>query len=577
MAHSLYTEEEYRKAAIIWRKENPDVEMIPTKTVIKIKSGKAIPIGGRLVRMRRNLDKLDEEQKEFWAHYGLYATNQATKDKYTEEEYRKAALLWRKENPGIEMIPHKTVIKITNGKEVPVGRRMNTMRLNPELLTDEQKEFWTYYGLFATNQANQDKYTEEEYREAALLWRKENPTKEVIPTKTVIKITNGKKVPLGRRMNTMRTNPEILSNKRKEFWEDFGLSKDAKRGRKSEKQKQQSVLKEYENLFDGDKEKAERVIKTIQDIRQKRKTNQKEEIKVETILKEFEIDIKYLINCLTKTKKQDARPTKPLLEFQGKTLKQFCIENKFNYDVINRAIRLHQIGINGTLEELINREIVNYKKEPATWIYEKYGNLIKPILDYLQLDSKIILMEMTRNQITLEEALKNEIFEKQKETKENSWLKELYEYLIEEKKLEKIEDNFIRLVKDYHLEQDEIHILWNSFSEYEKTIKEYQLVSIGLETDEQRKLEKIKEYKLGSEDIEETFFIPLEFDQNLLLGRKSELYKRRQLLRQYIIDWDYYTEQEKKQIIIQNKFTEEELDKIEKTRKEINDTIIKTK
>jgi len=304
----------------------------------------------------------------------------------------------------------------------------------------------------------------------SLIWRKENPTKEVIPTKTVIKITNGKKVPLGRRMNTMRTNPEILSNKRKEFWEDFGLSKDAKRGRKSEKQKQQSVLKEYENLFDGDKEKAERVIKTIQDIRQKRKTNQKEEIKVETILKEFEIDIKYLINCLTKTKKQDARPTKPLLEFQGKTLKQFCIENKFNYDVINRAIRLHQIGINGTLEELINREIVNYKKEPATWIYEKYGNLIKPILDYLQLDSKIILMEMTRNQITLEEALKNEIFEKQKETKENSWLKELYEYLIEEKKLEKIEDNFIRLVKDYHLEQDEIHILWNSFSEYEKKI-----------------------------------------------------------------------------------------------------------
>jgi len=52
---------------------------------------------------------------------------------------------------------------------------------------------------------------------------------------------------------------------------------------------------------------------------------------------------------------------------------------------------------------------------------------------------------------------------------------------------------------------------------------------------------------------------------------------RRQLLRQYIIDWDSYTEDEKQQIIIKHQFKEEEIEKINTTRKELNDTIIKIK
>ena len=103
------------------------------------------------------------------------------------------------------------------------------------------------------------------------------------------------------------------------------------------------------------------------------------------------------------------------------------------------------------------------------------------------------------------------------------------------------------------------------------------MADVGLETNEDRKVEKIRDYGLELEDIEESFFIPLYFDKKVLLGRKSELYKRRQLLRQYIIDWDYYTEEEKEVIKLKNKFTKEEIDIIESTRKDINKTIEKVR
>ena len=41
------------------------------------------------------------------------------------------------------------------------------------------------------------------------------------------------------------------------------------------------------------------------------------------------------------------------------------------------------------------------------------------------------------------------------------------------------------------------------------------------------------------------------FDKKVLIGKKSKLYKRRQLMRSYIIDWNEYT-QEEQELIVKN-------------------------
>ena len=50
--------------------------------------------------------------------------------KYTEEEYRMAAEIWREENPGVIRIPFKTVIKLPTGKIINIGSKISYMCTN---------------------------------------------------------------------------------------------------------------------------------------------------------------------------------------------------------------------------------------------------------------------------------------------------------------------------------------------------------------------------------------------------------------------------------------------------------------
>lgn len=575
-----YTEEEYREAAEKWRKENPTLKKIPVSTVVEISNGKIVPLGKKMSNMRQNSKTLINGGQEFWSKFGL---EEEKAIKFTEEEYREAAEKWRKENPTAKRIPAREVIKISNGKEVPLGSRMANMRKHPEKLSDKQKEYWSKFGLLEEKKV-QKKFTEEEYREAAEKWRKANPTAKKITRNEVIEISSGKKVPLGARMHTMRENLETLSDEQKEYWSNFGLFY-----KKEKATKKLTTLEKYIEIFNGDEEKAKRVVESLKSLREQRKQKKKEEYNIENILKEFDIDINMLKKYLERTRNKEVRSEGKTLTYQGQTLRAFCIKNGYNYEVIKRAIKLHEFCEHDTLEQLINRAIIDYNKKgqkgPSVWIYEKYGNLAKHILLYLNLDSKGILSDMTNYTISLEEAIRHDIFKRTNQTKENAWLEELYNFLIEEidenkengQTIEDIVEMFTILVKEYRLTKEEYQLLWDVFSKYVNVMKEYQKIDVGLEGNYKRKIEKIRSYGLDEEEIEESFFIPLEFDKGLLLGRQTELWKRRQLLRQYIIDWDYYTDDEKVQIKKENNFTEEEMNYIEKTRLGVNQTIEEVK
>lgn len=215
----LSSEEEYKEAAILFRKENPKARAIPTKAVVKLPSGKKIPLGKRVEYMKHHPDFLSENQKEFWASFGVLHKGPPV----TEEEYRKAAILWRKTHLEEKTIPRYEVVTLENGRTIHLGTRMATMREHTAFLSEEQKEFWKEYGLFIERQ-NRTYYSEEEFREAAILWKEKNPEQKRIVASDKVQISNGKIVPLGKHLLRLRKRKETLPLEQREFWSAYGLN-----------------------------------------------------------------------------------------------------------------------------------------------------------------------------------------------------------------------------------------------------------------------------------------------------------------------------------------------------------------
>ena len=116
---------------------------------------------------------------------------------------------------------------------------------------------------------------------------------------------------------------------------------------------------------------------------------------------------------------------------------------------------------------------------------------------------------MSQNVISLEEAIRHDVFLKERKERTNDWLEEPYNYLVEEIDSEKgkeetekdLVNRFYGLVEEYHLDQSEYQVLWNSISRYINTMREYQMLDVGLTTNEEEKIEKIKKYRMEEETL----------------------------------------------------------------------------
>ena len=71
--------------------------------------------------------------------------------------------------------------------------------------------------------------------------------------------------------------------------------------------------------------------------------------------------------------------------------------------------------------------------------------------------------------------------------------------------------------------------------------------------------------------------MPLHFDQKVLIGRDSELYKRRVLLKNLTVNWNNLSPEEQLERRKHYSLTGEELNYITETRKTIDQTKAKVK
>lgn len=340
--------------------------------------------------------------------------------------------------------------------------------------------------------------------------------------------------------------------------------------------------------FDNDLEKALKIALVRKEL-ETRKKEQEEKITLDNLLTTFEIDFEALESYLTRSfGKRDSLADKAL--YQNMTLKEFCTRNSYNYEVLIRTIKLKKkIGCNESFESLVNRSIIELSKsgqnKPSTWIYTKYGNeiLVKHMMLFIGFNSSNILKEMSREVLTLDEAFARESFKRFSSNK-YQYLEgvfqdyiDFYHELLEESEDEKTSQEKMiekaqEIIDYFKLSQEEFSVIRQAFFTYTDAIYKFHLCDVGFEKDQAKRIEKIIAYKLDADDIEEAFFIPLKFDQKVLIGRDSELYHRRTIVKNLTVSWNGLTQEEQQQKQRNHNLTEEELHYITTTRKTIDDT-----
>lgn len=340
-----------------------------------------------------------------------------------------------------------------------------------------------------------------------------------------------------------------------------------------------NTFRKYLNRFNGNVTKTIRIYNLNKKMNDYKKEKSSNETKLSNLMDAFDVNIETLNMYLNKAVPLDGikRESNVVMYSGDISLRRYCIDNGLNYNVIIRALRLKQKGlVDEDLEPLINRVLHDYKKKgqhkPANWIYSKYGNsvLISHFLTSLKLDYHAILRDMGNNCITIEEAIENNVFKLENKNKRD-YLEGLYHNVVDKFNdlnsdntidSEMAIDAIVQYVKDivdeYSLSKEEFELVINSFYRYVSTINKYHIYDVGFEKDLNKRKEKIDKYVLDDEEIRESFFIPLQFNEKVLLGRDSELYKRRLLIKELIDNWDNFNEFERLRKINELKLTEEE-------------------
>ena len=620
-----WQENNYRRAVEKWKKLHPEKSYLDIKKTETVElEGIGVINLGNLVSIRRSIynamqqgekynrrKNLSEEQIVWDTAHGMIWDY----EEWQENNYRQAIEKWQTQHPekkyldikrletieleGIGIINLGSIISIRRG--IYNAMQQGTKYFSSKDLTEEQISWDEKHGMIW----NYEAWQENNYRQAVEKWKKQHPEKSYLDIKTreTVELEGIGVIYLGILISTRRgiynamqqgtkyRNSKDLTEEQIAWDTAHGMIWDYKKYQEEHQtpsKRSQNTLEKYTEIFKGDRKKAERVVSCLDSLRNQRRSRKKQIYNIDNILKEFDVDQAKLLNQLARVREK-GKEHEPVLMKGDETLRKFCIDNGYNYEVISRAVRLHQLLPYSSLEETMNRVIIDYnhhgQHEPSTWIYEKYGTLVKSILADLNLDSSAILKNMTENVVTLEEAIRHDAFLRCRKESTNAWLEEPYNYLVEEldnaKGKEQVEEDILVmgkiLINEYHLTREEFSILVESFGRYANAIRGYQMYDVGLETNEEKRIEKIKTYQMSEEDIEESFFVPLKFEDGVLLGKQSELYQRRNLMRQYIIDWNEYTDDEKIEAIKTNHFSQSEVEEMEKTRKGIDNAISRSR
>lgn len=223
------------------------------------------------------------------------------------------------------------------------------------------------------------------------------------------------------------------------------------------------------------------------------------------------------------------------LKIDEDSLYRYCINNSYNYWVINYMIKTY----GKTPEESIKIYLENGQQIPTKWIYEKYDILFKHLMLNYGIDSNRIIKIIKDKNCGIEQALEELVFITGNDNNgyklaEISWLKECYSFL---KDLPKEE-----LPKAYdalYIDERELHFLNEKGKIIENISRQLLLFEFSQIIDEWTENEIDEMMVLyGLTDIEKkTIILDLYSPyKNQIINPTKDYIERQQLIKNKIFD-----------------------------------------
>ena len=280
-----------------------------------------------------------------------------------------------------------------------------------------------------------------------------------------------------------------------------------------------NTLKKYTEKFGGDVDKAIKICIDLRRFQSQRQPRQKSGVvTMKTVKKVFDVNEELLESLLNRQALKTTTTHTPYMYDDELTLRQYCIKNGLNYNIILKAVNLKTKDLcDESLESIITRCIWENKtstqEKPSNWVYSKYGNeiLINHLLMSMNLDPKTILLDMSKRAVPIESAIENNCFFLASNQKFN-YLEPMYHELIAfynkvntspeytpETAPDVLYSYFEALVDKYHLTSEEFTTLKDSFVHYTDSIEQFHLYEVGFEKDPVKRVEKIMKYNLDED------------------------------------------------------------------------------
>lgn len=270
-----------------------------------------------------------------------------------------------------------------------------------------------------------------------------------------------------------------------------------------------------------------------------------------------------------KTEKPRKSPmsNKKLVLPNGQSLLEYCIENGLNFSCIYYSI--HTYG--KTMEEAIKHYRGKGQEIPSSWIYEKYGILLKHLLLNNNINSQRVVSYMRKENISLNDALEEYVLRKNsKEANvDYDWMHELYSVLTDEN----MKDEYDAFKNTFYVTDQEEECIIKSYDEIENLQRKLLLYEIAEAFkanvfEETEKEELLKIYEVTEDEVE-TIFLDFYnyFENKIKLTEKEQ--RRKEEISDIAKKWYYLSGDERKDILDINNVTNYEQSVIEKLSQNI--------
>ena len=188
----------------------------------------------------------------------------------------------------------------------------------------------------------------------------------------------------------------------------------------------------------------------------------------------------------------------------GQTLREYCIEKKLNYACIYRAMNVY----GKSLEEAVDYYKKNGQQIPRTWIFEKYGLLLRHIMLRDSIDIDRVVKYMRDEVLSLEEGVEKYIIRKnaKKDGLDEEWMEEIYGVLTDDN----IRAEYDQYKRTFYVDDKEEENVIQSCDEVETFKRKMILFEIAEAIEdktftEEEEIEVLREYNITEQEIEIIF------------------------------------------------------------------------